>query len=89
MILTRLDVLKYTKVMVVLTSFCGTVCTSLLSVASSTALVQTSQKRPQIPALFDSWSGSTPPLFPGASPAPPVFSSELSRLSSRLKHRCR
>lgn len=43
-------------------------CTILLSVASSTALVQTSQKRPQIQALFDSWSGSIPPLFPSALP---------------------
>ncbi len=33
MILTRLNALQYTKVEVVLTSFCGTVCTSLLSSA--------------------------------------------------------
>ena len=33
MILTRLNALQYTKVMVVLTPFCGTVCTILLSSA--------------------------------------------------------
>ncbi len=35
MALTRLDALKYTKVMVGLTYFCGAVCTILLSSASS------------------------------------------------------
>lgn len=33
MVLTRLNVLQYTKVLVILTYFCGTVCTILLSSA--------------------------------------------------------
>ena len=46
MILTRLNALQYTKVLVVLTPFCGTMCTILLSSASSPGV------KTQVPAVF-------------------------------------
>ena len=50
MVLTRLNALQYTKVLVILTSFCGTMCTILLSSAIF-ASVRGALKA-QMPAVF-------------------------------------